>query len=538
MGLDNGSDNGLALVTHEEELNKKESLTIDQVVDKIYQGPTIKLFLVFWTAVAVMYVTAAETYITVFTGRIPYTEWTCVSETCEGLYEAANISDSFYSEKSMCDNELVAGTDFNWTSTRTTFSIDWGIYCGTESKLSLASSLFFIGALLGLLTSTAIFDKFGRRNGAIVGSVISASATLAGVWAPNYEVMLAIRIVQGYGQYMSFTGVYCWILEFAPSHLRCNINTITLFAWNLGFLLMVGLAYFITTWQYIFLAAAVINFVCIISLCIYPISPRFALVQGRDEAAKEILQSYSRICGNEMSMESVDLVYKDRVQNFWEQIKDFKTHPAMLKRTLLGCICWFMCGALFYGFSFGWSKIGSNIYTAYCFAAVGNTIGFAVLTPTCNLIGRKKSGLVFFGIVVLANLLAMPDVSFSDKWTLNYIACLIGSIAVLAAFLLMYLFTSELAPTSHRGMIMSLSSSCARLGSFAGPYISLLYKVTDRRVTAGVFGGMALIGVAVVFFLPDTTGVRIPEVPGDLTSGTEYQKVENGTQAPDHDEEA
>ena len=55
-------------------------LTIDQAVDKIYNGFSIKIFLVFVTAVASVYCTAAETYITIFTGFIPYNQWSCVSE--------------------------------------------------------------------------------------------------------------------------------------------------------------------------------------------------------------------------------------------------------------------------------------------------------------------------------------------------------------------------------------------------------------------------------------------------------------------------
>ena len=226
-------------------------------------------------------------------------------------------------------------------------------------------------------------------------------------------------------------------------------------------------------------------------------------------------------------MDSIDLVYKDRVQSYWKQLKDFKTYPNMLKRQLLGCGTWFLLGALFYGFNFGWSKIGKDLYTAYLCAAAGNTIGFIITTPVCNLVGRRRSILLFFGIGILSNLLAMPDVNFSPQWTLNHVACLIGSIAILCAFLVVYLFTSELAPTSHRGMVMSLCSSCARIGSFIGPYASLLFTAIDRKVTLAVFSGATLISAVAVFFLPDTTEQAIMEIPSDLGTKAEYHKVQH-----------
>ena len=228
-------------------------------------------------------------------------------------------------------------------------------------------------------------------------------------------------------------------------------------------------------------------------------------------------------------MDSIDLVYKDRDQSYWKQLKDFKTYPNMLKRQLLGCGTWFLLGALFYGFNFGWSKIGKDLYTAYLCAAAGNTIGFIITTPVCNLVGRRRSILLFFGIGILSNLLAMPDVNFSPQWTLNHVACLIGSIAILCAFLIMYLFTSELAPTSHRGMMLSLCSSCARIGSFIGPFSNDLRSIKGTVVTLAVFCGATIIAAIAVFFLPDTTGRRIAEIPSDLGEGTraEYHKVED-----------
>ena len=78
---------------------------------------------------------------------------------------------------------------------------------------------------------------------------------------------------------------------------------------------------------------------------------------------------------------------------------------------------------------------------------------------------------------------------------------------------------------------MSLSSSCARVGSFLGIYTSLLYDITDRRVPLALFAGLTMVYVTAVFFLSDTTGKRIPETPYDvevMAGNKKYQPVENG----------
>eukprot|EP00116_Pleurobrachia_bachei_P015966 sb/3476228/ len=110
----------------------------------------------------------------------------------------------------------------------------------------------------------------------------------------------------------------------------------------------------------------------------------------------------------------------------------------------------------------------------------------------------------------------MPDVEFGSGWTLEHVSCLLGNTCVGAVFCLIYQLTVELAPTSHRGMVLSLSSSSARIGSFIGPYMSLMYTVADRRVPLAVHAILtALCGVA-VWVQPEKNGGKIPETPADV----------------------
>ena len=124
----------------------------------------------------------------------------------------------------------------------------------------------------------------------------------------------------------------------------------------------------------------------------------------------------------------------------------------------------------------------------------------------------------------------MPDLLIANGWTLEFGACLMGSMAISSAYTINYLYTGELAPTTHRGMVISVCSSSARVGSFLGIYTTLLYDIFDRRVPLALFAGMTLIYVATVSFLSDTTGKRIPETPHDvevMAGNEKYQPVEN-----------
>ena len=496
-------------------------LTLNEAIDQIIPRINFKLVFLLLSAISTAFNSAIVTSNTALTGHIPYDSWQCVSDLCHSLFHnasSAGLEKDFFSQTTLCDNGLVAGTDFKWTSRKSTFTTDWNIYCKDEVKLSAISSVFFAGALAGLLCSTAVFDRLGRKRGAMFGGMIATLATAACSVVPNYQTLLALRIVSGFGLFINYTGSYCWIIEFAPTHFRNLANGLFGIAWIVSDLMMVLLGYLIDKWQHLYMA---LTGVCIFSLAMFFItplreSPRFHLVRGMESEAKRTLVSLSKISGFRLNSDTLRLIYEERAQEYWVQIKDFKKYPTLLKRSLLSMTGWFLVSVVAFAYMFGWGKIGSDIYSSYLFGTIGGAIGTFLAIPVCRILGRKRATIFFFVTVVAMNGLAMLDVDLSDSWNIEHVASLLGNVGILGAFPMIYLYTGELVPTTHRGMVMCLCSSSARVGSFIGPYVSLLYGVTDRRVPLALFAGLSVCGCVVVMLLPDTTGKNIPETPKEV----------------------
>ena len=511
------------------EVPPKQLLTIEEAVDLVVDKLSVKLILNFLAVCCTILNTGAATYVTIFTGYIPYNNWKCLSKNCSDLLASADAPETFYNFNSMCKNDLVAGIDFEWTSKKHTFSIDWGFYCKSEAKLSLVSSIIFIGSLVGLLFSTCLFDWIGRKRGAIFGSLLTLLSLAASAVSTSYPVLILLRAVSGFGLIVNYTGSYCWIVELAPTFLRNPISGFFTLGWTAGTFILIGMSYFINQWHQIYLACAVLNVLGIIPFFLLPlpVSPRFSeLIERMKVEAIKTLLVLAQLIGSGASLDTIDLVYEERNQSYLKQIKDFKpnVHPTMLKETLLGMVVWFMVSLISYSYQFGWSKIGNDLHSIYFFAAFGDGVAYSTSVLGCKLLGRKKATFFYFGVVIVMNLLAMLDVRFTATWSLEHLVSIIGNIATSSAFVMMYLYTGELAPTSHRGMILCLSSSCARIGSFVGPYVNLLYGVTDRRVPLALFAGLSLLACVAVWFLPDTTGRSVPETPGDVEKYSEKRK--------------
>ena len=496
----------------------RETLTIEEAVNRVSEKVTLKLVLMFAAVSLTVLNVGPGTYMAIFTGYIPYTEWECVSVKCSDLLAAAGSTKGFYSYDTMCNNNLISGSDFQWTSKTKSFSTQWGFYCKNEAKLSLFSSVHSIGTFLGAICSTGVYERIGRKKGAIVGSFITLIAVAASAVANNYYILLLLRIMYGFGMQVTYMGSYCWIVETAPTYLRNPISNLFALGWSAGIFALIGISYFIHDWHYVHAAVACVDAVAILPFFLLPLpeSPRFSLLKGKEEESKKTLKVLARLSGTNVSLDKVDLVYEEKDQSYVEQIKDFKSHPTMLKETLTGMIIWFIVSLIFYSYQYGWSKMGHGLHSIYSFSALGEAISFVIPVPCCRLLGRKKATIFFFGLIVVMNGLAMLNVKLADEWNLEHLASLIGSIGGGAAYNLMFLYTGELAPTSHRGMILCLSACCAEVGSFIGPYVNLLYGTTDRRVPLTLFAGLSVLAIVALCFLPDTTGRCVPETPGDV----------------------
>ena len=132
-----------------------------------------------------------------------------------------------------------------------------------------------------------------------------------------------------------------------------------------------------------------------------------------------------------------------------------------------------------------------------------------------RLLGRKRTLVLMFLGTAVFFLVAIPDIPLSGEWDLSRIACLFSVTFTGAAFGTIYLFTGELSPTSHRGMIFCFCSGSARIGSFLGSYVSLLYDVLDRRVVLAMFASAGFLAAGAIMLVPDSTGKPIPDTPAD-----------------------
>ena len=81
-----------------------------------------------------------------FSGLMPYEKWECVSTKCTELFNGSTDKDRFYSQRTICDSDLKIEEDYIFADdNRTSFAVEWGLFCEGEAQMSFLSSSIFLG---------------------------------------------------------------------------------------------------------------------------------------------------------------------------------------------------------------------------------------------------------------------------------------------------------------------------------------------------------------------------------------------------------
>jgi hypothetical protein len=90
-------------------------------------------------------------------------------------------------------------------------------------------------------------------------------------------------------------------------------------------------------------------------------------------------------------------------------------------------------------------------------------------------------------------------------------------ISSLGAFNILYIFTSELYPTVIRNSAVGMCSMVARIGAGASGYIAILSDVTLPVVPMAIFCMFSLFAGVLIYFLPETKDLPLPDTMLDAT---------------------
>lgn len=155
------------------------------------------------------------------------------------------------------------------------------------------SSAFFLGYGVGVFFWACVSDKRGRRPTIILSFAIGNLAGILSFLAPNYSVFFLLRLVCGFGVSGTKNAVFLLGTEFCPPSARAKLAGMLAYSWLAGLLVLIATARVLrgASWRYLGLvhAPGLLLQLGLRAQRELPESPRFLLVAGEVERAKEVL---------------------------------------------------------------------------------------------------------------------------------------------------------------------------------------------------------------------------------------------------------
>ncbi|XP_033749095.1 organic cation transporter protein-like isoform X2 [Pecten maximus] len=308
----------------------------------------------------------------------------------------------------------------------------------------------------------------------------------------------------------------CWAFETVDPDHRSHAAVAIELAWCIGEVILSGAAYFLRDWRQLQIAVSSPGVILLLYWFFMPESARWLLSKGRGEEAMRIVRRAARVNGKltEIDMTKMKLEHHKSRNEIMPVFKSYR----LLFRFIVVLILWFVLSLSYYGLTFNVGRIGYNVYLEFLVYAVLEMVAYISCLFINTRFGRKPlniGGFLLAGVACVSSTLILQYVDGDKGWLIIALSA-IGRMGVSAVFANIFVYTSELFPTTIRSFILAVSNFTTRIGAVIAPYISALGTNSVVSSTSLTFGVLSLVAAVLSCVLPETCNTKLPDSMGDM----------------------
>lgn len=473
---------------------------------------------------------ALLTLVMTFTGKDPVMEhlWECSNpndDICRDTFALAEPTQPF------C---LLKRSQWRWTAPHESVVSTFDLQCADSWKVQLAQSAFFMGFLFGASLWGILSDSLGRRRSLLLSCFLSAAVTFVNAFAPTYSIFFLCRVLSGL--VVSGMGLISFVLacELVGPSWRGKAGIGTQFFWATGVCLLPLLAWLVPDWRHLLLLCGASTLIMLPIAPIIPESPRWLLSKGRRSESAAVLQRIAD--GNKTAMPAQRLALPPASAADATLMDTFRV-PVLRTRQFVSLYAWLVVALAYYGVSMALDSLGGSLYLNFFYVSVVEFPAYIVAIALINVWGRRLLTIASFSICGVACVLCAmtPATSTSAlSHALRTGLAVAGKFGGAAAFIILYVYTSELFPTVVRNAALGANSSAARIGSVLAPQVVLLsHMLGAPQLPFVTFGAVALVAACLSTMLPETAGKPLPETIEDAVKGVSEPRIPENADAAD-----
>ncbi|XP_055861503.1 putative transporter SVOPL [Biomphalaria glabrata] len=401
-----------------------------------------------------------------------------------------------------------------------------------DYKVAFITTAVFIGMGISAPLFGIVGDNYGRKPTLIMVTVWIGFFGFLATFSPTYSWIVLLRGLVGVGMGGSPQG-FSLTAEYVPSKYRAKLLVFGTIFWTIGGIFEILLAMIVVPalgWRWLLVFSAIPVLLASFGLLFIPESARFLAGAGYIDDAEKILEKAAKI--NKAKLPDGKLTQSQNVP--LGRLKDVFSRE-YLRSTLQLWFLWFGVAFTYYGMVLANAEVlrirneestskckcvylTTDDYLTMILSSFGELISLPINFLLFDKIGRRFTGaLCYFGAGLFFVLLQLQV----ELGVLTVFMFFVRGFAT-ACFNFVYIYSSELYPTSIRTLSIGMASAMARVGAMLTPFISQVLISQSVASATWVYGSICLLCCICCLLLPiETKGRALPQ---SLT--LEYNEIE------------
>jgi len=404
--------------------------------------------------------------------------------------------------------------------------------------LEVITSWVTLGAMAGALVAGGLADRIGRRLTIVAAALLFVAGALVESFAPGAYVLVAGRLLVGFGVGVASVAAPLYASEMAPTRLRGRMVSLYQLAITIGIFVAYFADYLLINgdrWRVMLGVSAIPGVLLVVAVVPLPDSPRWYVKAGRHDAARATLVKVEPGVNIDREMADIEETNRKESAGSWPEVFAARWRRPLVIGVSLAVLQQLtgINAVIYYadkifaaaGFS---SPAGQSLATLFAIGLV-NVVATFIAVAYVDRFGRKP--LLLIGSVGMGVSLVVVGAMFEVLGSSSHpagsgtsasgVVTLIALVVFIASFAfslgpVVWTIINEIYPSHMRGKGVAVATAANWFAAWlVSQFFLSLVGLISEAGTFWLFAGFcAVTYIFVSRAVPETKGMSLEEVEG------------------------